>query len=117
MKSYDLAHYCSEIIYDKKGEDIIILDVRKITDIADYFIICTALTQNHVNAILLELEKKLKKTGLKPWHVEGKENKKWILLDFVDVVIHIFLKETREYYALEKLWGDAPVETIGDEDV
>jgi ribosome-associated protein len=95
-------------IMEKKGEDILILDLRKITTIADFFIITDANSNTQVKAIADELKEKMaKENGLHPWHVEGAEGQKWILLDYVDIVVHIFDKETRRFYDIEKLYQDA----------
>jgi len=90
-------------IKDKKGEDILLLNLRKISPITDYFVIATGLSSIHTRAIADSLIEKYK-----PHHCEGIESAKWILLDYLDFIIHIFTKETREFYGLERLWGDAP---------
>ena len=97
---------------DKKGFDIKVLDLRKLTSIADYFVICTASVEVHAKAIADWILESLEKEGVRAWHSEGYGACRWILLDYVDVVIHIFLKDVRDFYALEKLWGDAPVKEI-----
>ena len=94
--------------------DIKILDLRRLTSITDYFVICTASVEVHAKAIADWTLENLEKKGIKVWHNEGYRACRWILLDYVDIVVHIFLKEVREFYALEKLWGDAPVEEICD---
>ena len=97
-----------DLIMNKKGEDIIILDLRKISSISDFFIITTGGSTLHVKAIADEICEKLKKEDrINPWHIEGYEAQKWILLDYVDIVVHIFNAEIRSYYMLEKLWEDA----------
>lgn len=111
----NLAEYISKLILQKKGEDIQIFDLRKITSITDFFVICTASSDVHTKAIADFISEETKKKGYKPWHSEGYTNLNWVLIDFVDVVVHIFLKETRKYYNLEGLWGDAEITYIKDE--
>jgi len=96
-------------IEDVKGKDIDILDLRKIENtVCDYFIICNGTSRTHVNAIANSIEKSVsKKLKEKPWHVESSTNSEWILIDYVNVVVHVFQKHTREFYDIEGLWGDA----------
>ncbi len=101
--SYNLAKALARIISEKKGEDIIIFDLKDISPITDYFVIATGLSDIHNKTIaehLSEFEE--------PNHIEGLEGGGWILLDYIDVIVHIFSKEAREFYGLERLWGDAP---------
>lgn len=97
-----------------KGADIQILDLRKIENtVCDYFIICTGNSNTHVNAISGIIQKQVSKlTKEKPWHVEGERNAEWILLDYVNIVVHVFQKHIREFYDIESLWGDAQITTI-----
>jgi len=92
----------------KKGIDVIVLDVRKATDFTDFFVICTGAVDVHVRAIRDAVEEALFKAGWKPLSTEGEEQSRWILMDYVDIVVHIFQPDARGYYALERLWGDAP---------
>ena len=94
---------------DVKGENIQLLDLREIENtVCDYFIICSGTSNTHVNAISGIIQKQVGKLGKeKPWHVEGLETSEWILMDFVDIVVHIFQKQTRSHYDIESLWGDA----------
>ncbi|MEM9022423.1 MAG: ribosome silencing factor [Bacteroidota bacterium] len=96
-------------IEEKKGVDIAQLDLRKISNaVSDFFVICHGNSNTQVKAIAdAVVEEVWKATGEKPWHKEGLENAEWILLDFVDVVVHIFQKDAREFYNLEDLWADA----------
>lgn len=98
-----------QAILDKKGEDVVSLDLRQITDaVADFFIICHGTSKVQVKAIAdYVIEKSKEYLGEKPWKQEGFENREWILLDYVDVVVHIFYKENRDFYQLEDLWDDA----------
>ncbi|MBN1755152.1 ribosome silencing factor [bacterium] len=117
MDSHELARLCAEFLYQKKAEDVVILEIKKLTDIADYFVICTAVTPNHIKSMTNDLERELKNAGFKAWHIEGRKAMKWVLVDLIEVVIHIFLEDHREFYNLESLWGDAPSETIGDNEL
>ncbi len=98
-----LAKTLARLIDSKKGEEIVIFDLRDISPITDYFVIANGLSDIHIRTIahvLTEYET--------PDHVEGLEGASWVLLDFFDVIVHLFMKETREFYGLERLWGDAP---------
>ncbi len=96
-------------IEDVKGADITILDLREIENtVCQYFVICTGNSNTQVNAITSSVQKKVSKAlKEKPWHVEGLDNCEWVLIDYVDVVVHVFQKHIREYYDIEALWGDA----------
>jgi len=96
-------------IEDVKGKEIILLDLREIENtVCDYFIICEGTSNTQVNAIVSSIQKQVSKTTKdKPWHIEGTDNAEWILMDYVNVVVHVFQKHIREYYDIESLWGDA----------
>ncbi|WP_203257862.1 ribosome silencing factor [Hyunsoonleella ulvae] len=101
-------------IEDVKGKEINILDLREIENtVCDYFIICEGTSNTQVNAIVNSIQKKVSKE-LKdnPWHVEGAENAEWVLLDYVNIAVHVFQKHIREYYDIESLWGDAKTTVI-----
>lgn len=104
-----LAKTIVEAIQEKKGEDIVSLDLRKTgSSVADIFIICHGASTTQVEAIASSVEDETrKKLKEKPWKREGIQNAQWAILDYVNIVVHIFLKETREYYKIEELWGDA----------
>jgi len=114
LDSKILADKITELIFSKKGYDVKILDLRNITTIADYFVICTADSDTQVKAIADDIDKSLRDEGIRLWHKEGYQALSWVLLDFVDVIVHVFKKESREYYNIEKLWGDAPTFDIED---
>jgi ribosome-associated protein len=97
-----------------KGVNITIMDLREVKNsISDYFVICSGSSNTQIDAIADSVDKEVYKAVKQiPWHKEGKENKEWILLDYVDVVAHIFNKERREYFSLEELWGDATITHI-----
>ena len=105
----DLVNLVKKGIEEKKGEEIVTLDIYKINpSVCDYFVICHGNSNTQVAAIAEEVQKIVKKEmGEKPFHVEGIRNAEWVLIDFVDVVVHIFQKEFRSFYDLEHLWADA----------
>ena len=96
-------------IEDVKGQNTNILDLREIENtVCDYFIICEGTSNTQVNAIVNSIHKKVsKEIKDKPWHIEGQDNAEWVLMDYVNVVVHVFQKHIREYYDIESLWGDA----------
>ena len=97
----------------KKATDMVGLDLTTLDGVADYFLICSGSSEPQVKAIAEEVEDKLREAGARAWHVEGREGRRWVLLDFVDVVVHVFHEKTREYYLLERLWGDARKVDLG----
>lgn len=101
-------------IEDVKGQQINILDLREIDNtVCDYFIICEGTSNTQVNAIVNSIQKKVgKELKDKPWHVEGTDNAEWVLIDYVNVVVHVFQKHIREFYDIESLWGDAKTTVI-----
>ncbi len=92
---------------EKQAIDIIVLDLRKVADFCDYFVICSGAIDVHVKAIYQHIEAELIKVGWKPKHTEGTENYRWVLMDYIDLVVHVFQSDARGYYSLERLWGDA----------
>ncbi len=96
-------------IEEVKGKEITILDLREIENtVCDYFIVCEGTSNTQVNAIVNSIKKQVSKTLKdKPWHVEGEDNAEWVLIDYVNVVVHVFQKQVREYYDIESLWGYA----------
>ncbi len=115
MTPRTLAKKIAQFALTKKASDITIMDLRKLTDVADFFVVCSADSDVQVKAIADAVADGTDKLGAAPWHQEGLSQRQWVLLDFVDVVVHIFHKEVRRYYNLEKLWGDAKIETVTDE--
>ena len=97
-----------------KGNDVQILDLREIENtVCDYFVIATGTSNTHVNALAGAVQKQVgKQCQEKPWHVEGEQNSEWVLIDYVNVVVHVFQQKTREYYNIEGLWGDAKITSI-----
>lgn len=98
----------AELILEKKGDDLLMLDLRRASPVADYFLIVTAQSSLHAQAISDHITLKMKQAGMPPSHVEGYGPAQWILIDFLDVIVHIFRPEVRVFYGLERLWGDMP---------
>lgn len=109
METMELTKKICKAASDKKAGNIIIMDMRGLTFSTDYFVICSAPTATQVRAIADNVEEELDKVEVHFNHKEGYHEGEWILLDYGDVVVHIFKNENREYYALEKLWGDAEI--------
>ena len=101
-----------DLAIDKKAGRIVIFDVRGLSSLTDFFIVCHGNSEAQVKAIVDNIRKG---TENKPRHLEGYENQNWILLDYFDVVVHVFKKDERDYYELERLWADAPMKEINDE--
>ncbi len=101
-------------IDDVKGENVQLLDLRELDNtVCDYFIVCTGNSNTQVNAISGAVQKKVsKELKDKPWHVEGQGNAEWVLMDYISVVVHIFQKQTRDFYDIESLWGDAKITNL-----
>ncbi|NIV13744.1 MAG: ribosome silencing factor [Aliifodinibius sp.] len=115
VDSDKLIEVIGEALLDRKAEDITVLDVHELTTLADKFVICHANTDVQIKAIADNVNKETKEQlNEKAWQEEGRETRRWVILDYVNVVVHIFKKELREYYALERMWNDAPVRKIED---
>jgi ribosome-associated protein len=99
---------------EKKALDILILDVRKITTLTDFFVVCTSESEPQTRAIADHINGKMKEAGVKSWHTEGYQHLEWVLIDFVNIVVHIFSKDAREYYEFERLWADGKITHIKD---
>jgi ribosome-associated protein len=102
------ARCAARAALDKKALDIVVLDVQGLSSVTDYFLVCSGRSATHLQTISDAIHAELKAAGVRPTHAEGRAASGWILLDYGDVVVHMFLEETRAYYALERLWGDAP---------
>jgi ribosome-associated protein len=107
-----IAKDCCNAAIEKRAEHVTMMDLRKLVAPTDFFVICTGTGDRHVRAIADAIIGRMTLRGLRPWHVEGYSACTWILIDYVDVVIHIFNSETRKFYSLETLWGDAPTEEV-----
>lgn len=108
-----LAKRIIKFALGKKAEDVVLLDLRKISPMADFFVICSGISDVQVKAIADAVMDGCKKNKIEIYHVEGYESLRWVLIDLVDIVLHIFQPEVRAYYKLERLWGDAPRENYG----
>ena len=104
------AKRISETALDNKAQDIVIMDMRAVSNITDYFVLCGAASSRRVKTIAEGIEEGLSKEGIRCWHSEGKTEALWVLLDYGDVIAHVFQETTRRFYDLERLWHDAPKE-------
>ena len=109
MDSRKLALLCRQLAGDKKAEDIVILDVRKLSSVTDYFVIASGTSEPHLRAIVDEMTTRLRQEHeLRPRAMDGSFHTAWVVLDFFDVIVHVMRSDVREHYDLEGLWGDAP---------
>lgn len=111
-----LAEIAVRGLQERKGSDIVVLNLKELKNaVADYFIIASASSDTQLDALARSVEEEVEKvTGQAPWQSEGRTNREWILLDYVDVVVHVFLRDRRQFYALEELWGDAEFTYVED---
>jgi ribosome-associated protein len=116
VSSEKLSEVIVKGMQEKKATDIVVLDLRKVKNaVADFFVICSGNSDKQLDAITDSVDQEVFKTLKEnPWHTEGKNNKEWMLLDYIDVVAHVFKKDRREFYSLERLWGDADITEIVD---
>jgi ribosome-associated protein len=112
MKGEALALRAAAAATERLAEDVLVLDLRRLSPLADWFVIASVNSTVHAQSLADELVRELKSEGQRPHHVEGTEHGQWILLDYFDVVVHIMLSDVRQYYGLERLWGDAPRQTL-----
>lgn len=110
-----LARRCAELTLSKKAKDVVILDIRQLTDMTDFFVVCSADSDIQVKAVADAVLDGLLEFGMKPYRTEGWKGQQWIILDFVEVVVHVFYREAREFYKIERLWADAKSERVVDE--
>ena len=110
------AQRISELMLEKKALDIIIIDVRKITTLTDFFVVCTSESEPQTRAITDHINQKMREEGVKYWHIEGYEYLDWVLLDYVNIVVHIFSRDSRDYYEFERLWADGTITKVKDEE-
>ncbi len=114
MTPKTLAKKIAYFALTKKAHDVTILDLRKVTDMADFFVVCSADSDIQVKAVADAVIDGMEELGMEAWHKEGLTQRQWVLVDYVDVVVHVFHREARKFYGLEKLWGDAKIETVED---
>ena len=109
VSAEDVARTAAQAASDKKAEDIVVIDLTEFSDVCDFFVIATGMNNRQVDTIVDEVEEKVALAhGEHPFSIEGRDERTWILMDYGSVVVHVFTPEAREYYRLEKLWGDAP---------
>jgi ribosome-associated protein len=106
---------CVNASLQRKAKDLIILNVKEYSSIADYFIICSGTSDRQVHAIAASIQENLKEYGILPLGIEGERLGKWVLMDYADVIIHIFYEPIREFYDIERLWSDVPLMEVGDD--
>ena len=114
MTSKTLAKKIARLALTKKAREITILDLRAVTDMADFFVVCSADSDTQVKAIADAILDGTEKAGMDAWHSEGFTQRQWVLLDYVDVVAHVFHHQARKFYGLEKIWADAKIERVED---
>jgi ribosome-associated protein len=110
--SQEKARLAAKLAADKKGEDIVLLDMQGISDVCDWFVLVSADSTRRMKAISRSIGDGMRESSFSPLHVDRKQSLYWILLDYADVVVHIFYKDIREFYGLERLWSNAPREYI-----
>lgn len=114
MTSRTLSKKLAELALSKKATDVILMDLRKLSGPSDFFVVCSADSDTHVKAIAEGIRRGSEEFGARVWHSEGLKALSWVLLDFVDVVVHVFHREARGFYAIERLWGDAAITRAED---
>lgn len=112
METKDIAQKIAAAANDKKAKDILLLNMEGLSPVTDFYVICSAGNSTLVKAIADNIEDKLAEAGVHPTHKEGYADARWVLLDYGDVVAHVFLEEERDFYNLEQLWSDAPSESF-----
>ena len=115
LTAREVALTAGKIALSKKASEVKILDLRELTSVTDYFVLCSGELDVHVKAISDAIVEGLRKKKLRVWHIEGYDARRWVLLDYVDIVVHVFDREARQFYGLERLWGDAPVELLDEQ--
>jgi len=116
LEAEKLAYKIANLGLEKKGKQIVVMDLRELAGVTDFFVIMTGDSDPQLKAISDHIIKKLREEKIRVYHKEGFQSLKWILIDYIDVVVHVFKGETREYYGLERLWGDAKMNFVVDED-
>jgi ribosome-associated protein len=103
-----MALLCANAALDKKAKNLVVIAVKEVSSFADYFIVCSGTSDRQVQAIAASVQEQMKKSGFLPIGIEGESNAKWVLMDYGDVIVHVFYEPVREFYDIEKLWADAP---------
>jgi ribosome-associated protein len=106
------ARRAAALCADNKAQDVVLLDLHGVTDMTDFFVVATGSSDTHVRSVARHVVEGLERSGVKAYHVEGEEAGRWVLVDFVDFVVHVFHPSMRSYYQIERLWGDAPAVAI-----
>ena len=114
MTSRSLARLIADLALTKKANDVTIMDLKKLETVADFFVVCSADSDTQVKAIATAIQDGTGERSVNPWHTEGLRALTWVVLDYVDVVVHVFHKEARSFYRLERLWSDAKMTLVGD---
>lgn len=108
----DTLSRAAELAGDRKAADLLVLDLRGISSATDYFLIASGTSDTHVKSIADHVIEELKRQGVRPSHVEGLRAGRWVLIDYIDFVVHVFHPAARDFYQLERLWGDAPTQAL-----
>ena len=108
LNGAEIAEIGVEAALDTRANNVVVLDLRGLSSVTDFFVICSGNSDTHVEGIANNIEEKLEEHSAKLWHREGGRRATWILLDYIDAIVHIFTEEVRDFYGLERLWGDAP---------
>lgn len=116
LSGIEIAELTARSAIERKALDVVVLDLRGLSSITDYFVICSGTSDTHVEGIAENIEERLNEQRIKLWHREGKKKASWVLMDYIDVIVHVFTKDAREFYSLERLWGDAPKTTYQEEE-
>ena len=114
--AFEIARAIADVLDSKKGRDIKIIHVEEKTVIAEYFVLCTGNSSTQVKSLVGEVEYQIGNRGVAPYNIEGKDNNSWILMDYSNVIVHVFSREAREFYNLDKLYGDSSAVSVSSED-
>ena len=115
LSGSEIAEIGARAALDRKANNVVVLDLRGLSSVTDFFVICSGNSDTHVEGIADIIEEKLDEHGVKLWHREGGRRAPWILLDYIDVIVHVFTEDARDFYSLERLWGDAVKVTYDEE--
>ena len=108
LSGLEIAGIGADAALDRRANNVVILDLQGLSSVADFFVVCSGNSDTHAEGIANIIKEKLDEHSVKLWHREGGRRASWILLDYIDVIVHIFTEDAREFYGLERLWGDAP---------